>query len=328
MKKILITSLLALLFIQGKGQDMHMSMFYDSPITVNPSNTGMFNGYHRAHIHYRTQWNSMLSKPFVNTMASYEHPMEQFGVGGYIMNTRSGIGGMNYLNVMSSGAYEVAIDPNKEHHLTCGLQVGIIYKSIHADRYLYETQYNKQSGELDASMSSNESFNKNGIVMPDVNFGAMYKENRFYNFINPYFGFTIYHLTQPKETFLGIKNRYKMRLLMHTGTRYEVNRFFTLAAHGLFMRQTNNNEFNANVIAGYKFKKTGQDVYLGLGYRSNDALMIHVGSSFKEYLIRFCYDINVSPLKSATGGYGAFEISISYALMKEKGNKSILKMGI
>lgn len=66
MKKIYILILFIGWIIAVKGQDIHFSQFYASPLTLNPANTGLFNGNIRGVLNYRNQWNSFA--PF-NTYA-------------------------------------------------------------------------------------------------------------------------------------------------------------------------------------------------------------------------------------------------------------------
>ena len=42
-----------------KAQDPEFSQFYNSPLTMNPSLTGAFNGSIRLHANYRDQWRSI-----------------------------------------------------------------------------------------------------------------------------------------------------------------------------------------------------------------------------------------------------------------------------
>ena len=96
MNKYLTYIFIAFTVWGGKAlaQDAHLSMFYASPVTLNPGMTGMFGEGYRGHIHYRNQWKSVLnSNPYSSMVASYDQQFkEQIGIGGAIVNIRVGIG--------------------------------------------------------------------------------------------------------------------------------------------------------------------------------------------------------------------------------------------
>ena len=53
------------------AQDIHFSMFYASPITLNPALTGVFDGTYRVAAIYRNQWQSV-STPYNTFAASFD----------------------------------------------------------------------------------------------------------------------------------------------------------------------------------------------------------------------------------------------------------------
>src|SRR3954466_6657585 len=61
MKKInFFFGLLLLMVVSGvKAQDIHFSQVLETPLFLNPANTGFFNGYFRAIANYRNQWSAM-----------------------------------------------------------------------------------------------------------------------------------------------------------------------------------------------------------------------------------------------------------------------------
>ena len=50
----------------------------------------------------------------------------------------------------------------------------------------------------------------------------------------------------------------------------------------------------------------------GAFYRWNDAVILTVLAQYSNYMFEFSYDINTSSYNNATGGNGAFELSIQY----------------
>ena len=52
------------------SQDIHYSQYYQTPLIINPSLTGVFNGDQRACMNYRNQWNDFA--PFTTSSISFD----------------------------------------------------------------------------------------------------------------------------------------------------------------------------------------------------------------------------------------------------------------
>lgn len=307
-----ISICLALVSPVAAQQDDHLSQFNTSPMTLNPAMTGMFEGNYRGQLQYRTQWKSILKNPFVTEVASFDLPRKKFGYGLAVMSNKAGTGNMNTTALVLSCAYEVTSDPTEVHHLTTGVQVGFINKSVDISKLTFDNQYSYSSGTFDPNMSSQESFTSNSYLLPEVNFGVYYyhknKETRF----NPYGGISGFHLTIPKESYFGYNNRVPIRYLMHAGTKIKINSTLNAEPSVLYMAQNNIHEFNIGALVDYFLVEQNTHVQLGTFYRNKDAFIIHFALLYKEYAMRMSYDINTSALSKFTGARGAFEISIIY----------------
>lgn len=63
-------------------------------------------------------------------------------------------------------------------------------------------------------------------------------------------------------------------------------------------------------------------LWLGGGWRWNDALVLGAGCSWGSHLLRLTYDINVSPFRVATEYRGGWELQYQFQLQKPKRPKS------
>src|SRR5204862_4936964 len=78
-------------------QDAHFSQWLNTPLTLNPAMTGVFNGKFRFSNDYRSQW-SGITKAYSDIHVSADLPVAKallrngqfFGVGFLLMQTRSG----------------------------------------------------------------------------------------------------------------------------------------------------------------------------------------------------------------------------------------------
>ena len=76
--------------------------------------------------------------------------------------------------------------------------------------------------------------------------------------------------------------------------------------------------FGSNMLYALKNSATYTNNVKGMAiggvafYRWNDAVILTVLAQYSNYMFEFSYDINTSSYNNATGGNGAFELSIQY----------------
>src|ERR1035437_1812077 len=150
------------------GQDIHFSQYFNSPLNVNPAQTGNFEGDWRAVVNYRDQW-SALNLPYRTTMASFDQQLslnhEHLSVGGYLVNDRSGNPVLKTNKVFISGAYYKTIS---NHYLSVGLQIGYVLKRI--DQYTLNEDWSQVDGAFKA-----KSYPDDMLSYLDMNFGVNWK---------------------------------------------------------------------------------------------------------------------------------------------------------
>lgn len=309
-----------LLIVSNKSmsQDFHLSQFDAFTQYLNPAMTGMFNGDYRINVQYRNQWASVLAKPFTTTGIGFDKPSQKFNnfkFGGYILNYRAGAGSYNVLNAMLSGAYDLAI--KKSHnHIAMGAQAGVISKSVNMNNMYFESQYNTlNGGGFNTSSSSGELFNNTSIVMPDLNLGVLYYYSNTQSRINPFLGFSVFHLTQPKETFFDIANHLPRRYVAQGGFKINISERNQVNIHVLAEQQTNVREIAYNIMGMYYLRNNNVCLLYGFSYRSNhnvDADVISLGIKRGDFTYRVGYDVNISSLQTYSNKRGGFEMSLIY----------------
>lgn len=327
------------------AQDFHLSHYDAATLYMNPATTGMYEyekGDYKIASNYRSQWKSLGVKPYSTAYLAYDMPFNKwqknFGLGGYLINNRSGVGHFNTLNFMASAAYNIINKSYHKHYLTTGLQLGIINKSFNPTTFTYDIQYSFAAGGFDQTIPNGESFDKTNTLRFDANYGIYYKYIENGKKAHPFAGFSIQHLTRPNESFTSVKSRQPMRFNIQTGCDVQVDEKFKLAPRFLYMHQARANEINLGMLAYYRIKEKQKEVgfgdaispaknegavdaMLGLDYRHKDAVIIHAGIKIDRHIFRFSYDINTSYLNNFSGGRGAWEFSL--ILVGEKG-KSLL----
>src|SRR6218665_4159020 len=96
--------------ISGSGQDLHFSQYFNSPLTVNPANTGFIpDADYRLGVQYRNQWSALISAPYKTVTAFadaqvFRDRLENgwLGLGGVVLSDVAGSG-----NLRSTKRYEI-----------------------------------------------------------------------------------------------------------------------------------------------------------------------------------------------------------------------------
>lgn len=299
------------------SQDLHLSQFESSPQYLNPAMTGMFNGDYRINAHHRSQWRTIATKPFNTSALSFDMPLQKMKVGAYVLNNRAGAGSYNVLNFLLCGAYDFSFKKNPYHRFAAGAQIGVIHKSVNLEKLYFSTQYNSANGgSFNTDLPSGEIFTNASIVLPESNVGLMYYHANTRARINPFLGFSLFHITEPNESFFGVLNKLPRRYLAHGGMKINMNEKLQFLIHSLGMQQSNDREILNSLLINYYLKSSDVFLLAGATYRNKDAAIAHLGFQYKNYTYRFSYDINTSTLSAISNGRGGFELSVVYIMRK------------
>lgn len=320
MKKIILFMSFVVSVFAAGAQDYHLSQYEMAPMYLNPALTGRYLGDKndfRISGNYRTQWQKMRGKPYSTVAVGYDMPYQQWGFGGYIVDNIAGDGNYSTMNIFTSAAYQVTDAANTDHHLTAGVQLGIMQKSMNMDDLLYESQYTTGNG-LDAGISSGEDFNSESLLRFDANIGVFYKYRDKNRTIRPFGGLSIYHVTMPDESFNGETSRTPMRFNVNGGCDMQLNESFLLVGTVLYMTQHKAKEINAGLKCYYDISDTPYNLMLGANYRVKDAFVIQAGIKQFNSEFRISYDIVPSYLRGYGGGRNGFEMGIIYTGGKKK----------
>ncbi len=303
-----------------KAQDIHFSMFYASPLNLNPGLTGVFDGSYRAAGIYRNQWRSV-STPFVTYSGSFDIkllqnklPNDIFSVGALFVGDRSGDGKITMNSAMASVAFHKSLDKNRKHFLGLGLQLGYTNKSLKWQQLAFPSQFNSSTQDFDLNQSNGENIARPNVGYFDFQAGLLH-QSTIKDFMGIMTGFTVFHLAQPRESFLGDKAvKLPMRYTATLGLRFKVTKNFFIAPNFIYQYQNKAQEINFGSSFEYVAPLGKSDFVASLGgwYRLKDAPVITAGIEYYRVRAQFAYDINTSTLKPATNGRGAFEIALIY----------------
>ena len=303
----------------ANAQDPHFSQFFASPLTLNPAFTGKFDGTVRVAGNYRNQWpafnnvftTSTLSVDFdilKNKLADYD----TWGLGILALTDKAGGGVLtnNYLGLSTS--YSKALDEDGFKQIAIGFQGTYGQKRLDRNKLFFEDQLTP----FGFTGVTQETFNTNNLNINylDVNAGLLFStstdvSNDFY------FGASLYHINRPRESFEGADWSIASRTTISAGGFFPVSDILTLHTSGIYQYQAKASETVIGGALAAALDETSDNpsnVYGGLWYRLNDAIIPYVGLEFSGFRIGATYDVNVSSLKAGSQSRGGMEISVIY----------------
>lgn len=302
-----------------RGQDLHFSQFFNSPLTTNPANTGFLPEYdYRLGANYRQQWLNIPAQ--FKTMSVYGDAQafrDRFesgwvGLGGVILRDVAGSGNLTSTKVYGSAAYHQML--GSTGLLSVGFNIGWANKRVDVTKFTYDNQWNGKY--FDAGAPSGENFAATNINYLDVQVGLNYA---YFPTDNIYLhaGASVHHVNSPRETFFsntpGYDNTIAKRYIGFADAVIKVNDRVMVSPGVYYTTQAKSSEFTLGLHGNYNLSGDGElQVIGGVYYRSGDAVIPMLGFQWKAVRITFTYDATTSSLKNYNNMQGASEFALIY----------------
>ncbi len=302
-----------------KGQDIHFSQFYNSPMNLNPALSGMFDGDYRFILNQRTQWRSVTV------------PYRTFGISAEIKNALekqriNGALSMYYDRAGDSKLSTFILAPvvskmfhlkDSTHYLSAGIQPVFTQLSIHYDELYFDEQYN--GSYYDNSLPVTETFQRQARAYFNLNTGMAY---RYFKGLRRQVtaGYAWYNLLKPKQSFFNQNDvRLYVRKMLYVAATWQINNDFDVLPRILYASQHNFREFIFGGLLKYYLRKGDyKAAYFGLFYRNKDAGYLAAGLDYRQWHFQLSYDVNMSKLVPASRSRGGLEIGVIYIFEKFK----------
>ncbi len=324
---------------QLQAQDQHFSQFYASPLTLNPALTGALEGKYRVSFIYRDQWRNALDNPYQTFSAAadfrYRHRQykkryrDAFGVGVLFYNDKVNQVNFSTNQLMVSGAFHKALNPESDQFLSIGLQLGMVQRNINYGQLDFDDQFNGTNGFTDPT---SEVFPENNFAFSDFQVGLHYSyapEDK----VGFFAGAAMHHLLEPETSFFYLNEDIDDR-----DERLSSPLFRKYSGHLSFQIPIGpNTQFLPRVLAyvqgphmtlnaGANFRFLVNDVsgtalHLGGWARpvrdfdesiQLDAVVAMLGIEHQNFLLGLSYDITGGQLELNSRNQNAFEISVAY----------------
>ncbi len=308
--------LLSVFLKEGNGQDLHFSQYFNSPLLVNPANTGFNPDFdYRVGGNYRNQWASV-GTPY-KTMSLwgdtklFTNRFEDgwIGIGAALYNDKAGAGSLTNTSGYASVAYHQMLGYNSL--LSGGFSLGFTSKRIDISKLSFDNQWNGKF--FDATIPSNEPFAYSQTSYLDLQVGLNYayfaSENVYFNA-----GVSVMHVNTPRESFFDptvSDNRVSRRYTAFLNSNIKVQDVWIINPNVYVSKKDNVWETVLGMNANRDLTGDGSRQFImGLYYRNQDALIPMVGFQVEDVKFTVNYDATVSSLGGLNGTRGAYELSI------------------
>lgn len=309
----------SLCFIPSSAQDLHFSQFMNTPMLVNPANTGFIpDGDYRFGANYRNQWASVTAFPY-KTMSVFADVQKMqnrdntgwVGLGGLLLRDVAGSGSLTSTKLYGSLAYHQMI--NSGSLVSLGFNVGWANKRINTSGLTFPSQWNGKFFDVH-NTSVAPTLDNDNINYLDIQVGgnyAYFPTNTVYLNV----GFSAMHVNRPRETFFasahGSDNRIPVRYNAFINGSFMLNDRVIINPNIYGSLQAKSWELVGGMNAHYNLSGDGEKVLIaGAYYRHKDAIIPMVGLGLKDYTFTFSYDVTISDLSTYNNGRGALELSL------------------
>jgi len=303
-----------------KGQDMHFTQFYSSPLYLNPAFTGA-GVCSRVAVTYRNQWPG-ISKTYKSYLFSADHYLQQYnvGIGLLLGNDEAGTGELKTTIINPSFAYEAKL--GRKLAMRVGFQPGLGIRSINFNNLLFGDQIARGGNvaTLETPTQTKTYF--------DVGTGILLYTSKYWG------GASFFHLNKPNESLVEAEDGIlPMKYTVHGGIKHVLNKVEkedlkkkSISGAFHYRGQKEYDQFDIGMYYTQYVFNIGL-WYRGIpglkaykpGYSNNDAIALLIGFTTARMNFGYSYDITISRL--AQYSHGAHELCISYQLCKPKKKK-------
>lgn len=303
--------------VSAIAQDLHFSQYFNSPLLINPANTGFIpDGDYRLGINYRNQWASVTNNPYKTFSAFgdvqlFGDRMENgwVGLGGALLRDVAGSGNLTSTRGFGSIAYHQAVGLGSL--VSAGFNVGWINKRVDFTKFTFDNQWNGKFFDLNAP--SGEGFITNQVsyfsLQAGLNYAYFPNENTYLNA-----GVSVSNINRPRESFYNqeaVDTRVPVRTTVFLNGSFRAGDAWIVNPNVYVSKMGNAMEYVAGVNGQRDLSGDGNtQLILGAYYRVGDAAVPMVGFQQNSYKITFSYDATASSLSQYNAVRGGYEVSV------------------
>ena len=305
-----------------ESQDLIYSQFNSMPLAINPAFAGNNSCNYRVSAIRRWQWlgvenaksyNSLTVGGDFNLNNVYDEKYNIWGLGLTGSYDKSGLGSYTNMNLLASLAYHTRFGDGGKNFLSFALQTGIGQRGVDIGSFTFTDELDAY-GRKPVGSTTGEVFQNDSKIYPELGFGSMITLNPNDN-TNMYFGASIFHLLSPNISFTNEEYKLPIRTNFHAGGNFYKGGFFYLPSIYFQVQQMTNyniGTYFGTILAAGNEVKNPVIGYVGLWYKSSDAITPALRLDIGRMTLAFSYDIHVGGVSQNLSGIGSPELSINY----------------
>lgn len=304
MKK-LIATVIVLITFGVNGQQLSLnSQYMFNEAALNPAAAGS-KEYIPIHFNFRRQWSGFDGAPTSQTLTTHAGMVKNLGFGGNLFNDVSGPSRTTGINLMLS--YRLRLSQDNMHGLRMGLGITLGQHLI---------DITQLTTDIDDDPAIVKSYNNQFV--PDVDMGIFYTYGT-----KGFAGLSVKNGMQMKRDLFNysqvIENLMVRHYYLMGGYNFDLNPKWQLKTSTVLrMIESRPFQMDLNVIGQYN-----EMLWLGAGYRLNDAVSVMAGGKIGMVRLGYSYDFTTSDLRNYSSG--SHEIFLELQIQRKKAEGAINK---
>lgn len=313
----------------SKGQDIHFSEFFATPLFTSPALTGQFDGTYRFSGVIRRQWSSVSAQPFQTFGGAVElnkpFNLKPLAIGLRTYHDYTGLGSLTTTSISIPLSLKLRFGQSKNLIVSLGVQPEYFQQSIDLSRLSWDDQF--FNNRFDATSQTQEISGSSSVNQLSLSAG-LFVERRISERKRIGAGFSSFNTNEPDRN-IGPSNEWKLprRYNLHVLSSIRLGSSnFDLMPAAQFQIQGIHDELLIGSAFRYHLSTTSMNkrsVQIGVWGRTRDAAYLSAGFTKNNLFIGGSYDFNLSQLRPASEYLGGWEFSIIYTLstVREKINR-------
>lgn len=296
MKRLFLFFLLGLAGLTYGQQLSTYSQYEMDRYAINPGVAGTTN-YNPITLAYRQLWTGLDDAPTIQSLGSHIAISEKVGVGGKIFNVTTGP--LSKMGMEATYAYSLPIGTGGDR-LSFGLS-GMLYQ-FHLDK----SKLNYQDQDDPTILFGSEK-----LIVPDASFGAYYYNETYWA------GLSIYQLFNRKVDLMNedyLDQRQVRHYYLHGGYQFLVDEMWSVEPSALF-KFIEAGKLQADITVKGIYQ---QMIWVGLSFRTQDALVFMIGAGRKRFEFGYAYDIVMNDMKNYSNGTHGIVFTYKLSASKPK----------
>ncbi|MFN6037371.1 MAG: PorP/SprF family type IX secretion system membrane protein, partial [Bacteroidota bacterium] len=309
------------------------------------ANTGLFEGYTRVCLNYRSQWNAMV-QPYKTMAVSVDGVIGEkntkkayYGGGLAFFNDQAGASAFATNQGLLS--FNGIVNLDAQNKVCAAIGGGYAQRTANYSNLTFGSQYNGTIFDPNVPSFESIQFQQYGYV--DVNAGIQWeykKTDKAFDRddnLDIKVGLAGWHLNQPVQGYYNnSREKLPMKIVGEIASRIDVKGTkLSILPTVLYMRQATFSQLNLGTFVRLRFKDptktTGFKHESGISFggfiRPGDAVIPQILIDVSGFSFGFAYDYNISSYKTSTMGNGALEFSLQWHSLRDAIFKRLREFG-